>query len=74
MDRLRRRTTLRGGDNIWSDVQNRMGTLHKILRCLRSRGGRTPHMFKQRWGHRTKFYGASEAKGGTPHIPFEAFW
>ena len=29
---------------VWSDVHTRVGTLHKILRCLRSRGGK---------GHRT---------------------
>ena len=29
--------------------------------------------FKQRWGHRTKFYNASEAKGGTPNM-FKLEW
>ena len=30
-------------DVMWSDVQNRVETLHKILECLRTRGG-TPHI------------------------------
>ena len=29
-------------DGIWSDIQSRVGTPHKILRCLRSRGGESP--------------------------------
>ena len=45
-----------------SDVQTRVGTPHKILRCLRSRGGHrifqlrlSTQMFKLGWGHRTNF-------------------
>ena len=48
--------------NIWSNVQTRVGTPHKILRCLRSRGGDTAH---SNWG---KKYQKPIERGGTPHI------
>ena len=31
-------------------------------------------VWQQRWEHPTKFYNVSEAKGGTPHIPFDPIW
>ena len=49
---------------IWTDFQTRVGTPHKDLRCLRSRGGGGHRIFqlrlfgqnfKQGWGHHTKF-------------------
>ena len=49
-------------EGFWSYVQTRVGTPHKILRCLKSRGGHhtaqlrvSGQMFKLGWGHRTKF-------------------
>ena len=62
---------------IWSDVQTRVGTPHKILRCLRSRGGGTPHipievrvgtphkvLEQFGWGHRTALKGKMEPRSG----------
>ena len=49
-------------EGFWSYVQTRVGTAHKILRCLKSRGGHRTFkirvfglLFKLGWGHRTKF-------------------
>ena len=47
--------------DIWSDVQTWVGTPHKILRCLRMRGGGTPHIpIKVIWPD-------VQSRVGTPH-------
>ena len=49
-DKILRCSQSRGGtphipiEGIWSDIQARVGTLHKIPRRLRSRRGETPHI------------------------------
>ena len=49
-------------EDIWSVVQTRVGTPHKILKCLRTREGHCTFkskvygpMFKLWWGHWKKF-------------------
>ena len=52
--------------DIWSDVQTRVGTPHKILRCLRSRGGRgTPHIPNE------VMWSDVQTRVGTPHKALE---
>ena len=61
---LIRRLRIRGGaphipiEVIWSEVQTRVGTPHKILRCFRSIGGGAPHI-------------PIEVRVGTPHKVLE---
>ena len=63
--------------DIRSDDQTRVGTPHKILRCLRSIGGGTPHipievrvgtphkvLEQLGWGHRTKLEEQIQEPGG----------
>ena len=56
---------------IWSDVKTRVGTLNKILRCLRSIGVGTPHIPNEviRGGHRTLsgIWLDIQTRVGTPH-------
>ena len=53
--------------DIWSDVQTRVGTPHKILRCLRSRGG-TPHI--PIWD----IWSDVQTRVGTQHISIKVIW
>ena len=70
---------------LWSDVQTRVGILHKILRCLRSNGGGdTAHSNINIWSDGQTRVGTTHIilkclrsrgeGGGTPHIPFEDIW
>ena len=70
---------------IRSDVQTKVGTLHKFQDVEKQGGhctfkfGTSGRMFKLGWGHRTTFNGGRvglefEKQGGTPHIPIEDIW
>ena len=53
-------------EGFWSYVQTRMGTLHKILRCLRSNGG-TPHI------RNLVIWSEVQTKVGTSHKVLQCF-